>query len=272
VGSGNYSLPVEENQILHRKDAKKRKRREEEKPILLQKPLSPAYFLPFFAFFASSRCSFFILQHFGEMMKVQVKLFATLATYAPVVGLPGKPFEVEMTEGATLGDLVAQLKLPADLVKITFVNAVAQELTWALKAGDDIGIFPPIGGGSMAEIQLDVWLYGNLARYGGEADRGSFANVKMSLPEGSAMQDLLAYLKLPTTERGITFINGNLSAMVGLQPDLGHVLQDNDRVAFFHLNTMWPFQYRLGSAMISEMQDAMLASKDQGLHHTYEEK
>jgi molybdopterin converting factor small subunit len=203
-------------------------------------------------------------------MKIQVKLFATLAAYAPVVGLPGKPFTVDLPEGATLGDLVEQLTLPADLVKITFVNAVAHELDWALKAGDDIGIFPPIGGGAMAEIKLDVWLYGNLARYGGEADQGSFANVKPNLPEGSTMRDLLAYLKLPTAERGITFVNGDLSAMVGLQPDLDHVLHDNDRVAFFHLNTMWPFQYRLGSAMIPEMQDAMLESKDQGLHHTYE--
>jgi hypothetical protein len=32
---------------------------------------------------------------------------------------------------------------------------------------------------------------------------------------------------------------------------------------------MWPFQYRHGVAMISEMADAMQASKDQGLHHTY---
>ncbi len=47
------------------------------------------------------------------------------------------------------------------------------------------------------------------------------------------MADLLSYLAMPTEERGITFVNGELSAMPGLQPDLGHVLHDGDRVALF---------------------------------------
>ncbi len=38
------------------------------------------------------------------------------------------------------------------------------------------------------------------------------------------MRDLLAQLGMPTAQRGITFINGKLSAMPGLQPDLDHVL------------------------------------------------
>lgn len=123
----------------------------------------------------------------------------------------------------------------------------------------------------MAGIQIDTWLYGKeLAIYGGEGRQGSFANVRINLPEGSSMADLLAYLCMPTEKRGITFINGELSAMVGIQADLGHVLRDGDRVSLFHLNAMWPFQYRLGAAMTDEMHDAMLKSKDQGLHHSYE--
>ena len=123
----------------------------------------------------------------------------------------------------------------------------------------------------MAEIQVDTWLYGEeLASYGGEASQGSFANLKVSLGEGSRLADLLANLQLPTQRRGITFINGELSAMVGMQNDLTHVLKDGDRVALFHLNAMWPFQYRLGAAMTDEMQDAMRKSGDQGLHHSYE--
>jgi hypothetical protein len=125
---------------------------------------------------------------------------------------------------------------------------------------------------SISEIHLDVWMYGNLARYGGEADRGSHANVKPILPADSTVNDLLSYLGMPTEERGITFINGELSAMVGLQPDLGHVLNDGDRVAFFHLTSMWPFQYRHGVKMVGEMTEAMASSKDMGLHHTYETK
>ena len=85
----------------------------------------------------------------------------------------------------------------------------------------------------MAEIVVDVWLYGQLARYGGEAATSSHANVECHLPEGSTMADLLARLELPTEERGITFISGNLSAMPGLQPDLVHVLKDGDRIGIF---------------------------------------
>jgi len=80
-------------------------------------------------------------------MRVSVKLFATLGKYAPVSGLPGTPFEVELSEAACLSDLLVQLKIPAGLVKITFVNAVIQPLDCALKVGDEVGIFPPIGGG-----------------------------------------------------------------------------------------------------------------------------
>lgn len=83
------------------------------------------------------------------------------------------------------------------------------------------------------------------------------------------MAALLKYLGMPTQERGITFINGKLSAMPGLQPDLVHILCDGDRIGFFDLRSMWPFQYRHGAAMIDEMAQAMNAEKDQGLHHTY---
>jgi hypothetical protein len=121
----------------------------------------------------------------------------------------------------------------------------------------------------VTEIVLDVWLYGNLARYGGQANRGSFANPQIRLPEGSTMQDLLEQLQLPSEERGITFINGELSAMPNMQPDLDHPLRDKDRVALFHLRSMWPFQYRFGIKMADEMSDAMHSSRDQGLHHAY---
>ncbi len=121
----------------------------------------------------------------------------------------------------------------------------------------------------MTEILVDVWLYGVLARYGGQDDKGSFANPKVRLSEGSTLRDLLAYLHMPTEERGITFINGDLSAMPNLQPDLDHILQNDDRVAFFDLRSMWPFQYRHGIAMAAEMSEAMQASEDGGLHHAY---
>jgi hypothetical protein len=117
----------------------------------------------------------------------------------------------------------------------------------------------------MAKIVVEVWLYGPLARYGGEAAQKSHANLQLELPVGSRVRDLLTHLALPTEERGITFINGDLSAMPGLQPDLDHNLQNGDRVAFFHLKSMWPFQYRHGVAQTPELTRAL--DQEQKLFH-----
>jgi hypothetical protein len=114
-------------------------------------------------------------------------------------------------------------------------------------------------------FQVDVWLYGPLARYGGQAARKAHANLQLELPAGSRVRDLLARLALPTEERGITFINGDLSAMPGLQPDLDHPLHDGDRVAFFHLKSMWPYQYRDGAALAPGLTQAM--TEEKGLFH-----
>jgi sulfur carrier protein ThiS len=117
-------------------------------------------------------------------------------------------------------------------------------------------------------IIVDTWLYGELARYGGEADQGSYSNLQVSLDESSTLKDLLGKLGLPTEARGITFINGDLSALPGLQPDLEHVLMDGDRVGIFHLRSMWPYQYRSGAAMIAELSAAMRSRNDQGISHS----
>ena len=79
-------------------------------------------------------------------MRVRVKLFATLRQYLPGHIL-GSPVEIELPAGATLADLVGQLNLPQTEVKVVFVNARAQPLSYVLKPDDEIGIFPPIGGG-----------------------------------------------------------------------------------------------------------------------------
>lgn len=119
----------------------------------------------------------------------------------------------------------------------------------------------------MPSIILDVWLYGPLSRYGGDANRGHSAHLSVELPAEATLADLLARLHLPTEERGITFINGDLSAMPGLQPDLDHPLQDGDRVALFHLKSMWPFQYRDGAALVPELAAAMRRA-EVPFHHT----
>ena len=79
-------------------------------------------------------------------MKIKVKLFATLRPYLGDVP-SGKAVEMDISEGSTMGTLVELLKLPPDEVKICFVNGCIVELEESLKEGDEIGIFPPIGGG-----------------------------------------------------------------------------------------------------------------------------
>lgn len=82
-------------------------------------------------------------------MKVRVKLFASLGSFNPQGGLPGTPFELELPSGATLNDLMERLQLPTEQVKVCFVNSRIQPPDFVLGEGDDVGIFPPVGGGSL---------------------------------------------------------------------------------------------------------------------------
>lgn len=79
-------------------------------------------------------------------MRVRVKLFATLVRYL-ADATAGIPFELEVLEGTTVADVVNQLKLPREEVKLTFINGRACPMDRPLEADDELGIFPPIGGG-----------------------------------------------------------------------------------------------------------------------------
>ena len=79
-------------------------------------------------------------------MRITVKLFATLARFSPG-GLSGTPFELNLSESSTVQVLEDQLGIPSEEIKISFVNGLIREPDWILKQGDEVGIFPPIGGG-----------------------------------------------------------------------------------------------------------------------------
>lgn len=121
----------------------------------------------------------------------------------------------------------------------------------------------------MSDVTVEVWLYGALASYGREAEGRGFANLRIRLPEGSTIGDLLGHMQMHTEERGITFVNGQLSAMPGLQTDMSRVLHDDDRVGLFDKKSMWPFQYRQGAAMTDGMAHALEGTEDRRLHHTF---
>jgi molybdopterin synthase sulfur carrier subunit len=80
------------------------------------------------------------------LVTIQVKLFATLRHYRPGLEI-GESFAVELPQGATIADLIRELGLPDEEVKIIFVNALFRERDYVLADGDQVGIFPPIGGG-----------------------------------------------------------------------------------------------------------------------------
>ncbi len=82
----------------------------------------------------------------GATVRVHVKLYATLRRYVKGAKT-GVPIDVDLTEGSTLSDLYVALKLPAQEVKIAYINARARPEDWRLETGDEVGIFPPIGGG-----------------------------------------------------------------------------------------------------------------------------
>jgi hypothetical protein len=121
----------------------------------------------------------------------------------------------------------------------------------------------------MDAIQVEVWLYGPLARYAGDQSHGSYAELHLDMPVGSTMQDLLEHLGLPAEEKGITFINGSLAALPGLDADHKVALQDGDRVGISHRQSMWPFQYRFGASQTSSLTDSFRERKDRGIHHAY---
>jgi len=79
-------------------------------------------------------------------LRMRVKLYATLGRYSGSRA-PGVPFEVELPNGATVADLVNRLNLPGEEVKVAFVNGRARPMDWRLEPGDEVGIFPPVGGG-----------------------------------------------------------------------------------------------------------------------------
>jgi molybdopterin converting factor small subunit len=79
-------------------------------------------------------------------MQVRVKLYASLSRYYVKVAA-GVPFDVGLPENATIVDLVNRLKLPKEEVKLFFVKGRVRPIDWPLEPGDEVGIFPLIGGG-----------------------------------------------------------------------------------------------------------------------------
>jgi len=74
-------------------------------------------------------------------MRVRVKCFATLADHTPPQGF------LELEEGSVVEAMLPILGLEVADIKLVFVNSRNSGLETALADGDQVGIFPAVGGG-----------------------------------------------------------------------------------------------------------------------------
>lgn len=80
-------------------------------------------------------------------MTVKVRLYATLRRYMPSVEL-GKSVEIQVPDGATVGVLLDVLSIPRDEMRTCYVAGLYRGIEHPLQEGDDVALFPPIGGGA----------------------------------------------------------------------------------------------------------------------------
>jgi len=73
---------------------------------------------------------------------VQIKLFADLNAFTPPAA---DRFPIAV--GTTVRRLLEELQIPAEKVRLVFIDNVKRDLDAVLRGGERIGIFPPIGGG-----------------------------------------------------------------------------------------------------------------------------
>jgi sulfur-carrier protein len=75
------------------------------------------------------------------IMRVNVKCFATLADHTPPQGF------LDLEAGSAVQAMLPILGLEAADIKLVFVNSKNSALETVLADGDQVGIFPAVGGG-----------------------------------------------------------------------------------------------------------------------------
>ncbi len=80
-------------------------------------------------------------------MKVELKLFATLARHLPEASDDGSA-TVDVPEGSTIRQLLNALGIPDQMPLMILVNGRDAAPAQTLEDGDVITVFPPLVGGS----------------------------------------------------------------------------------------------------------------------------
>ena len=84
-------------------------------------------------------------------VRVALKLYASLADYLPVQARRAHRLDLELPAGITIADVIGRQGLPPAMCHLVLVNGVfvppGERAVRALVAGDELAIWPPIGGG-----------------------------------------------------------------------------------------------------------------------------
>ena len=80
-------------------------------------------------------------------MRIEVRLYASLERYMPGDRGDASFQHMEVTEGTTVGEFLQMIHVPADTVKLIFLNGIHAQMDQVLQEGDRLGVFPPVAGG-----------------------------------------------------------------------------------------------------------------------------
>ena len=80
-------------------------------------------------------------------MKVEVRLFSTLAAHLPVGG-EGNTAIIEVPQGSTVDQVTRRLGIPDEMPRILLVNGRDADPADPLHEGDSLSVFPPLAGGA----------------------------------------------------------------------------------------------------------------------------
>ncbi len=69
------------------------------------------------------------------MITIELKLYVTLAEFLPKTGE-----KYETREDQTIAELISELNIPPDEIKLIFVNGRRQDLNYKIQADDRVGL------------------------------------------------------------------------------------------------------------------------------------
>lgn len=79
-------------------------------------------------------------------MPLTVKISATLRNYVPDYN-PLNGLSLDIEPGTKVGQILQQLSIPSEKVKVIMINGISATVDHELNDGDRLGLFPPVGGG-----------------------------------------------------------------------------------------------------------------------------